>query len=249
MMMQESLATALGAEVFARFTERLRRAVDLADDEAERLHHSYVGTEHLLLGLVREGTGVAAVILASLGVDLPRAREAVLFHIRRGDAPPAGSARGLTERARRTLELAATEAGALGHRYIGQEHLLLALARRGDEAPGIVARLILESLGVDVEGLPQRIMTVLAQAGPAPARDRVVTCRVDETTLRALDALVEVGIHTTRSEAAARLIKDGMAANRALLDKVYAAVDEIGRVRAATQDLARQWPPAEQPES
>src|SRR5687768_7313666 len=136
-MGQETLAAVLGSEVFPRFTERLRRAIELAGDEAERLHHAYVGTEHLLLGLVREGTGVAAVILASLGVDLPRAREAVLFHIRRGDAPAPGTTRALTDRARRTLELAATEAGTLGHRYIGQEHLLLALSRHGDQTPGI----------------------------------------------------------------------------------------------------------------
>ena len=114
----------------------------LAQDEAQRFNHNYIGTEHLLLGLVREGEGVAARVLENMNVELAKVRTAVEFIIGRGDRPVVGEV-GLTPRAKRVIELAIDEARRLGHNYIGTEHLLLGLVREGE---GIAAG-VLESPG------------------------------------------------------------------------------------------------------
>ena len=116
---------------FDKFTERARKVLTLAQDEAQRFNHNYIGTEHLLLGLVREGDGVAARVLENLGVELNKVRTAVEFIIGRGDRPVVGEI-GLTPRAKRVIELAVDEARRLGHNYIGTEHLLLGLVREGE---------------------------------------------------------------------------------------------------------------------
>ena len=105
-----------------RFTERARRALRLAQEEAQRLRHNYIGTEHILLGLVREGEGVAAQVLTSMGVDLQRVREAVEYTIGTGDQTSVGEM-SLTPRAKKVLEFAVDEARRLHHHYIGTEHL------------------------------------------------------------------------------------------------------------------------------
>src|SRR3989304_957129 len=131
------------ADRFDKFTERARRVLTLAQEEALRFNHNYIGTEHLLLGLVREGEGVAAKVLANLGVELNKVRSAVEFIIGRGDRAVMGEI-GLTPRAKKVIELAVDEARRLGHHYIGTEHVLLGLVREGE---GIAAG-VLESLGV-----------------------------------------------------------------------------------------------------
>ncbi len=127
---------------FDKFTDRARKVLTLAQDEAQRFNHNYIGTEHLLLGLVREGEGVAARVLENMNVELAKVRTAVEFIIGRGDRPVVGEV-GLTPRAKRVIELAIDEARRLGHNYIGTEHLLLGLVREGE---GIAAG-VLESLG------------------------------------------------------------------------------------------------------
>ena len=131
---------------FDKFTDRARKVLTLAQDEAQRFNHNYIGTEHLLLGLVREGEGVAARVLENMNVELPKVRTAVEFIIGRGDRPVVGEV-GLTPRAKRVIELAIDEARRLGHNYIGTEHLLLGLVREGE---GIAAG-VLESLGVNLD--------------------------------------------------------------------------------------------------
>src|SRR5215213_7403388 len=116
------------ADRFDKFTERARRVLTLAQEEAQRFNHNYIGTEHLLLGLVREGDGVAAKVLANLGVQLPKVRSAVEFIIGRGETMVMGEI-GLTPRAKKVIELAVDEARRLNHHYIGTEHLLLGLVR------------------------------------------------------------------------------------------------------------------------
>jgi ATP-dependent Clp protease ATP-binding subunit ClpC len=116
---------------FDKFTDEARRVLTYAQDEAQRLDHNYIGTEHFLLGLVREEEGVAAHVLKAMGIGLPDVRRAVLFIIGRGDRPTPGEV-GLTPRAKRVIELAIDEARRLGHRYIGTEHLLLGLVREGE---------------------------------------------------------------------------------------------------------------------
>ena len=144
---------------FDKFTERARKVLTLAQEEATRFNHNYIGTEHLLLGLVREGEGVAAKVLANLGVELNRVRSAVEFIIGRGDRMIVGEI-GLTPRAKKVIELAVDEARRLGHHYIGTEHLLLGLVREGE---GIAAG-VLESLGVNLEKVRTQTIQVLSQS-------------------------------------------------------------------------------------
>ncbi|MPZ14775.1 MAG: AAA domain-containing protein [Chloroflexi bacterium] len=148
------------AERFDKFTERARKVLQLAQEEAQRFNHNYIGTEHLLLGLVREGEGVAAKVLANLGVDLNKVRSAVEFVIGRGERTIAGDI-GLTPRAKKVIELSVEEARRLNHSYIGTEHLLLGLVREGE---GIAAG-VLESLGVSLDKVRQQVNYVLNQSG------------------------------------------------------------------------------------
>lgn len=143
---------------FDKFTERARRALQYAQDEAQRFQHNYIGTEHLLLGLIREEEGVAAEVLESLGVELSQIRTAVEFIIGRGDRIVLGEI-GLTPRAKKVIELAVDEARRMNHHYIGTEHILLGLVREGE---GIAAG-VLESLGVRLEKVRQRTLEVLHQ--------------------------------------------------------------------------------------
>lgn len=141
---------------FDKFTERARKVLSLAQEEAQRFQHNYIGTEHLLLGLVREGEGVAAKVLNSLGVELNRVRTSVEFIIGRGDRIVLGEI-GLTPRAKKVIELAVDEARRLNHHYIGTEHILLGLVREGD---GIAAG-VLESLGLNLAKVRTQTLRVL----------------------------------------------------------------------------------------
>ena len=152
---------------FDKFTDRARKVLTLAQDEAQRFNHNYIGTEHLLLGLVREGEGVAARVLENMNVELSKVRTAVEFIIGRGDRPVVGEV-GLTPRAKRVIELAIDEARRLGHNYIGTEHLLLGLVREGE---GIAAG-VLESLGVNLDKVRHQVIHVLSQStSVSPAQE------------------------------------------------------------------------------
>ncbi len=146
------------ANKFDRFTKKARRVLALANEEAQALNHGYIGTEHLLLGLVREGDGVAARVLKDLGVDLTKVRAAVEDIVGRGKRATLGRI-GLTPRTKRVIELAVDEARRLGHHYIGTEHLLLGLAREGN---GIAAD-VLASLGVSLDTVRRRTQDVMKQ--------------------------------------------------------------------------------------
>ncbi len=167
------------ADRFDKFTERARRVLTLAQEEAQRFNHNYIGTEHLLLGLVREGDGVAAKVLSNLGVELTKVRSAVEFIIGRGEAAVRGEI-GLTPRAKKVIELAVDEARRLNHNYIGTEHLLLGLVREGE---GIAAS-VLESLGVNLERVRAETTRILSQSMPqgagAGARSSTRTPTVDQ---------------------------------------------------------------------
>ena len=149
---------------FDKFTERARRVLNLAQEEAQRFQHNYIGTEHLLLGLVREGEGVAAKVLNNLGVDLNKVRSTVEFIIGRGDRIILGEI-GLTPRAKKVIELAVDEARRLNHHYIGTEHLLLGLVREGEG----IASGVLESLGVNLDRVRTQTIMVLSHASVPPA--------------------------------------------------------------------------------
>lgn len=149
-----------GSLDFHRFTDRARTAMNLAQEEAQALRHHFIGTEHLLLGLLREGDGVAARALSELGVSADAIRGAVIFIIGRGDHLVAGEVP-LTARAKLVLQLASDEARGLNHSYIGTEHLLLALIREGH---GIAAG-VLVGLGVDHVRARARILAILRDEG------------------------------------------------------------------------------------
>jgi ATP-dependent Clp protease ATP-binding subunit ClpC len=146
--------------MFERFTERARQVVVLAQDEARSLRHNYIGTEHLLLGLLREEEGLAARVLGELGVELEAVRAQVGRIIGEGDEIATGQIP-FTPRAKKVLELALRESRALGHQYIGTEHILLGLVRENE---GVAARLLLD-LGVDADTIREAIGRVLLGPG------------------------------------------------------------------------------------
>jgi len=147
--------------VFQRFTERARHAVVLAQDEARSLRHDYIGTEHLLLGLLREEDGVAARVLADLDVGLNGVRTEVVRIIGEGDVVRQGQIP-FTPRAKKVLELALREALSLGHNYIGTEHVLLAVAR---EKEGVAVQALL-GLGVDADDVRDAVTETLDVTRP-----------------------------------------------------------------------------------
>jgi len=149
------------ANRFEKFTDRARRVLTYAQEEAERFNHSHIGTEHVLLGLVREDDGVAAKAFASLGVEPNKIRASVEFMIGKGEKAATGEI-GLTPRAKKVIELAVDEARRLNHHYIGTEHLLLGLLREGE---GVAAN-VMESLGVNLEKARIEINNILSKNAP-----------------------------------------------------------------------------------
>src|SRR5690348_8416539 len=143
--------------MFERFTDRARRVVVLAQEEARLLNHSYIGTEHILLGLIHEGEGVAAKALESLGISLEAVRSQVEEIIGQGGSSPSGHIP-FTPRAKKVLELSLREALQLGHNYIGTEHILLGLIREGE---GVAAQ-VLVKLGADLSRVRQQVIQLLS---------------------------------------------------------------------------------------
>lgn len=141
--------------MFGRFTEKAQKAILLAQEEAKGLNHNYVGTEHLLLGLVGEDDGVAAKVLSNMGIDLNKARQQVVSAIGYGNY--ATDVLGFTPRTKRVFELSLIEARNLGHNYIGTEHILLGLMQEGEG----VAAIILKSMGVDFNKVREEIINML----------------------------------------------------------------------------------------
>ena len=146
--------------MFERFTDRARRVVVLAQEEARLLNHNYIGTEHILLGLVHEGEGVAARALTSLDISLEAVRAQVNAIIGRGGQAPSGHIP-FTPRAKKVLELSLRESMQLGHNYIGTEHVLLGLIREGE---GVAAQ-VLVNLGADLSVVRQRVVKLLSGVG------------------------------------------------------------------------------------
>jgi ATP-dependent Clp protease ATP-binding subunit ClpC len=168
------------ADKFDRFTKRARRVLTLAQEEAQRLNHNYIGTEHLLLGLVREENGVAVRVLRDLGVDPKQVRERVERTVGRGQRAMYGKL-SLTPRTKRVIELAVDEARRLGHHYIGTEHLLLGLVRAGEG----VAVDVLKGLGVGLDKVRSQTARVMMEssaqsATSTPNRESKGTPLVDQ---------------------------------------------------------------------
>ncbi len=194
--------------LYDKYNERAKQVLMLAKEEANRFNHNYIGTEHLLLGLVREGEGIAAKVLYDMGVDLTKVRSAVEFIIGRGERVNVGEI-SLTPRAKKVIELGFEEARRLGHNYIGTEHLLLGLVREGE---GIAAG-VLESLGVSLEKVRQRVIQAVSQQPSRPLQEGSSRQSSSRTPL-----IDQMGIDLT---AAARAEK---------LDPVIGREQEIERV-------------------
>jgi hypothetical protein len=150
--------------MFERFTDRARRVVVLAQEEARHLDHNYIGTEHILLGLIHEGEGVAARALTELDISLEAVRTKVQEMIGHGDEAPSGHIP-FTPRAKKVLELSLREALALSHNYIGTEHILLGLIREGE---GVAAQVLIE-LGGSLDRVRQQVIQILANASQLQA--------------------------------------------------------------------------------
>lgn len=144
-------------DIFGRFTERAQKVIMIAQQEAEALNHNYVGTEHLLLGLIKEGGGIAAQVLKNMGVESAKVIEKIEELIGKGDENFSGQIMGLTPRAKRVLELSHLEARRLGHNYVGTEHIFLGLIREGE---GIAAR-VLTNLNVDLNKAREETIKIL----------------------------------------------------------------------------------------
>jgi ATP-dependent Clp protease ATP-binding subunit ClpA len=215
--------------MFERFTERARNAVVLAQEEARRLQHNYIGTEHLLLGVLREPASVAGRALTRLGIGLDAARSSVEEMIGRGGQSPEGHIP-FTPRAKKVLELSLREALQLGHNYIGTEHILLGLVREGE---GVAAQILVKR-GADLTRVREAVMEELGRIGATveterarrtPAADEVLTAaqEISGTAPMGSHHLLEALARSPDSLAAKVLESLGVDP-----DAVSAKIDELG---------------------
>jgi len=224
-----------------KFSMEGKKVLGLAQEEARSFRHNAMGTEHLLLALLRGPADPAATTLANLGITLAMARVAVEKIIGYGEAPVEGKLK-MAPRAISVLSLAVSEAGRLKQSRVGPEHILLGILREGEG----IAMGILMTFGADADKVRAQLFQTLALAGvnvpgePAVAKSNVVACRVDKRDQDAIDALIEAGIRSTRSDAAAWLIHAGIEANKALFEKVDGTVAEIRRLRLSVQQLVQE---------
>jgi Clp amino terminal domain, pathogenicity island component len=185
--------------MFERFTDRARRVVVLAQEEAGLLNHNYIGTEHILLGLIHEREGVAARALTELGISLETIRVEVVEIIGRGQTAPTGHIP-FTPRSKKVLELSLREALQLGHNYIGTEHILLGLIREGE---GVGAQ-VLVKLGGSLDRVRQEVIRVLSAAGPSPEQVPVGQVRLSQ---EAVSAMVAGGPGAYQEQAPPELVR------------------------------------------
>ena len=240
--------------MFKRFTDRARRVVVLAQEEARMLNHNYVGTEHILLGLIHEGEGVAAKALESLGISLEAVRAQVEEIIGQGQQIPSGHIP-FTPRAKKVMELSLREALQLGHDYIGTEHILLGLIREGD---GVAAQVLIR-LGADLERVRQQVIVLLYQSkeprlARRPAEEGApwpeVQARLDavEDWLAAVEQRVGSGPDTSDlDEQIDRVRRERLAAANAQEDEQAAALRNREKELLADKAVRREEWAAEHP--
>jgi len=200
--------------VFERFTQSARRVIVLAQEEAGLLDHNYIGTEHLLLGLIAEGEGGGAQALGALGIALPSARTEVEVMVGRGKTMPAGQIP-FTPRAKKVLELSLLEARELGDQHIGTEHLLLGLVREGEG----VAIQVLRTLRVDPEDVRRTVITILSGDPQSPAGQVVLRPMLPDEFVTYLDWAID--------DYAAELERNGKATGEAAQVASRASYDSL----------------------
>jgi len=224
-------------ERFEKFTERSRRAFSFAQEEAHHFNHNYIGTEHLLLGLMHEGDGIAARVLVNLGVQLPKVRSAVEAIIGRGDGLVIGDP-ALTPRVKKVIELAMGEAQHLGSPYIGTEHLLLGLVREGR---GIAAG-VLQSMGVSLEKVNQQVMQVVTTASSYPS-PQVISRDIPPTTMPPWSGMRDISMRGAFASVNANELVYGLTFSPETFTKLAAVAQRLQRpvddlIREA---IARTW--------
>ena len=200
--------------MFERFTQSARRVIVLAQEEAGLLDHNYIGTEHLLLGLVAEREGVGAQALGALGIPLPAARSEVEVMVGRGKTMPAGQIP-FTPRAKKVLELSLLEARELGDQHIGTEHLLLGLVREGEG----VAVQVLRTLGVDADDVRRTVITILSGDAERPPEPLVLRPMLPDEFVTYLDWAID--------DYAAELERNGKAIGEAAQIASRASFDSL----------------------
>jgi hypothetical protein len=237
--------------MFERFTDRARRVVVLAQEEARLLNHNHIGTEHILLGLIHEGEGVAYLALTELGISLDAVRAQVEAEIGQGSEAPGGHIP-FTPRAKKVLELSLREALQLGHNYIGTEHILLGLIREGE---GVAARALV-GLGAGLDRGRQQVVQLLASAGASQAEQ--VAAGPSRIRQEAVTAMVAGGPGSYRDEPAklvrvvplAREVFHGLGFRMVLislevwsgwLDLRYALLPDGPPATPPTQEMALDW--------
>src|SRR3990167_290050 len=202
--------------MFNKFTERARKVILLAKEEAKRFNHDYIGTEHILLGLIREGEGVSAAVLQKLGLSPEKIRLEVEKLVQSGPSTMVSGDIPFTPKAKKVIELAMEEARSLGHNYIGTEHLLLGLIREGEG----VASQVLMNLGLDLNRVRNEVITLLGSSSPAPTGGgsggaRTKTPALDafgrDLTLFAREGKLDPGIGRKEGGEGKTAIVEGMA--------------------------------------
>ena len=224
--------------MFDSYTDRARRVVVLAQEEARLLGHHYIGTEHLLLGMIHEGEGVAAKALAALGIELQAVRSAVLVEIvERGISPtsPGGPSHlPFTPRCKKVLELALREALQLGHNYVGTEHILLGLIREGE---GIAAA-VLVKLGAELSRVRQQVITVLS-GYTGPVTSTTAQTAAYTATISSFNAEMAERARLFGTEREQQMV-DAPAAARSLGD-FFRRVADVGLERAMSEPMTGVW--------
>jgi ATP-dependent Clp protease ATP-binding subunit ClpA len=225
--------------MFQRFTDRARRVVVLAQEEARRLEHNYIGTEHILLGLIREGEGVAAEALKSLRISLDPVRQQVEEIIGRGQEPLQGHIP-FTPRAKKVLELSLREALQLGHDYIGTEHILLGLIRESD---GVAAQ-VLVKLGADLNRVRQQVIQLLHRH-PAEEHGPGAEVRLEmvEQRLTAIEQRVGIGPDTSDLDEQIEVVRTEKeaAVDAQDFDQAASLRDQEKQLLAAKAARREQW--------
>jgi ATP-dependent Clp protease ATP-binding subunit ClpA len=223
-----------------QLTPETQAVLTQAEVEARSFEHNYIGTEHLLLALLAGPENIGTQVLHTFGMTGERVRKALDYIDRqRGkqNDPPGEQPVGLTPRAKAAVTLAASEAAGIRQGLITPELLLIGIVREGE---GLAAG-ILRTLGVDLEKVRAQVYALLIgkEKTASSPKGNVITCRIGDRDIDAIDALVEAGVRSTRSEAAAWLISAGIDANKALFETVYGTVAEIRRLRVVAQSLVR----------
>jgi hypothetical protein len=223
-------------KLFERFTDRARRVVVLAQEEARRLNHDHVGTEHILLGLIDEGEGVAAQALESLGISLESARQQVEEIIGRGQQAPSRHIP-FTPRAKKVLELTLREAMQLGHNYVGTEHILLGLIREGE---GVAAQ-VLVNLGGDLSTVRQQVIQLLQgyQDRDQPRSARLMRQRAPGRRQRGLMPEILAQVESIDSQLSAIGGRVGTGPETADLDRQIAQARRSKEAAAGEEEYER----------